>query len=61
MRNTTRWALLAVGLMVLVVAFYVAKLDRDLGVSVNGEINRRFVVAAAQVQVLDGGIHPAKP
>src|SRR6267143_1225735 len=60
MRNTIRWALLAVGLMVLVIAFYVAKLDHDLGVSVNGEINRRFVAAGAQVQVLDGGNPPGK-
>ena len=60
MRNTIRWALLAVGLMVLVIAFYGAKLDHDLGVSVNGEINRRFVAAAAQVQVLDGGNPPSQ-
>jgi len=41
--------------MVLGFAFYVAKLDHDLGVSVNSEINRRFVAAGAQVQVWDGG------
>jgi hypothetical protein len=57
MPNIIRWALLAIGLIVLVVAFYVAKLDHDLGVSVNGEINRRFV---AQVQVLDAGIAPGQ-
>jgi len=45
MRNTIRWALLAVGFMVLGVAFYVAKLDHDLGLSVNGELNHRFVAA----------------
>jgi hypothetical protein len=55
MRNTSQCVLLTVGLMVLGFAFYVAKLDHDFGVSVNGEINRRFVAAGAQVKVLDAG------
>ncbi len=49
-----KWTLLAIGLVVLGFAFYVTKLNYDSGVSINSDINRRFVTAGAQVQVLDG-------
>jgi hypothetical protein len=54
MRAIIRWTLLAIGLVVLGFAFYLAKLNHDLGVSINGDINRRLATAGAQVQVLDG-------
>jgi hypothetical protein len=60
MRNTIRWALLAVGFVVLGFAFYAARLDHELGVSVNGEIDRHFATAGAQVKVLDGRNAPAQ-
>jgi len=60
MRTTIKWVLLAIGLVVLGFAFYVAKLNHDLGVSINGDINHRFATAGAQVQVLDGANAPSK-
>lgn len=55
MRANIRRTLLAIGLVVLGFAIYLAKLNHDLGVSINADINRRFATAGAQVQVLDDG------
>jgi hypothetical protein len=53
MRKILGWTLTVIGLAALVFIAYVTKLNHDLGVSLHGEISRRFAKAGAQVQVLD--------
>jgi hypothetical protein len=54
MSKLFRWALFVVALSVFGLALYMAKLRRDLDVSMSEELNRRFADASAQIKVLDG-------
>ena len=60
MRTAIKWTLLAIGLLVVGFAFYIAKLNHDLGAAINGDINHRFATAGEQVQVLDAVDAPSQ-
>lgn len=58
MTKFLRWASVVVGLFILGLALYIAKLKHDLDISLRAEINRHFADAGAQIQVLGGGNTP---
>src|SRR5260370_7859492 len=61
MSKLLRWTSVVVGLSILGLGLFAAKLKHDLDVSLRGEFNRRFNDAAAQIVELGGGNAPGQP
>lgn len=60
MSKKVKSVLLVIGLVVLGFILYVVKLDYNLRASLNTDIERRFALAGAQVQILDESTTPSK-
>src|SRR5260370_14173159 len=61
MSKLLRWTSVVVGLSILGLGLFAAKLKHDLDISLRGEFNRRFNDAAAQIVELGGGNAPGQP